>query len=673
MGNFWLCITPCIPKHAKNMDARTLQFYYDGKETPETAPIQVQAGPITSLFQPESGFLRYLRVGDHELVRGIYGAVRDANWDTMDPIVSNIQTDVNDGSFEIGFDALCHQGALKFGWRGSIKGEESGRITYDFNGTALTAFQSNRIGLCLLHPVTECAGKACTIEHVDGSTEQGFFPKHIAPHQPFKSIRKVCYEPAPGVKVQIHFAGEEFEMEDQRNWTDASFKTYGTPLDLPFPVSIKAGTQVHQTVIVSLPGKPRKLLPIQLGRTPQLSIATTSVIPKPGLGLCCCGDATPLTPLGIDRLRKLRLSHLRADLRFDSIHWKDIFDQAIQEADQLQTNLHIALHFGVNLKKDLKEFEAYCNQRTDKITLWLLFSRTKCLGQDDVYEAAKSSLTRLNPTAIIAAGTNQNFAELNRNRPSKFSKFLPCYSINPQVHARDNGSLVESLAVQPQTVETAQQFAQRSVVVSPITLKPRHDPYPSIQSASITSQNEQFGCDPRQLSLFGAAWTLGSISRLASMSYLHSLTYFETSGMRGILNDGAKTTSSAPATFSSSCVFPVYHLLYDLVGFDRVLPTHSSHPLLTEGLTLTNSKGDRRILVANYVQQHQEIRIKSGTCRAMIRYLDETSVEDSVKNPELFQALRGSSIESRSGKLTIELKPFALARLDIIESESILI
>lgn len=39
-----------------------------------------------------------------------------------------------------------------------------------------------------------------------------------------------------------------FETEDQRNWTDASFKTYGTPLDRPFPVAVSPGEEVHQRV-----------------------------------------------------------------------------------------------------------------------------------------------------------------------------------------------------------------------------------------------------------------------------------------------------------------------------------------------------------------------------------------------------------------------------------------
>ena len=43
-------------------------------------------------------------------------------------------------------------------------------------------------------------------------------------------------------------------MEDQRNWTDASFKTYGTPLELPFPVEVVSGTKIVQTVTLTLDG-----------------------------------------------------------------------------------------------------------------------------------------------------------------------------------------------------------------------------------------------------------------------------------------------------------------------------------------------------------------------------------------------------------------------------------
>ena len=62
------------------------------------------------------------------------------------------------------------------------------------------------------------------------------------------------HEVTQGVRAELRFAGDLFEMEDQRNWTDGSFKIYGTPLSLPFPVEIRAGDRVRQRVTMSLEG-----------------------------------------------------------------------------------------------------------------------------------------------------------------------------------------------------------------------------------------------------------------------------------------------------------------------------------------------------------------------------------------------------------------------------------
>ena len=54
------------------------------------------------------------------------------------------------------------------------------------------------------------------------------------------------------VEVDIAFEGEVFEMEDQRNWTDASFKTYCRPLALPRPYTLEAGDEVRQRITVTV-------------------------------------------------------------------------------------------------------------------------------------------------------------------------------------------------------------------------------------------------------------------------------------------------------------------------------------------------------------------------------------------------------------------------------------
>src|SRR4030095_1455830 len=141
-------------------------------------------------------------------------------------------------------------------WRGTRKGSSDGTLVYSMDGEARSGFLRSRIGICVLHPARDCAGAACRVEHADGSVEEGSFPALISADQPFLEVRAIAHEVAPGVRAEVRFEGDVFEMEDQRNWTDASFKTYSTPLAIPFPVEVRSGDCVRQSVALTLRGRP---------------------------------------------------------------------------------------------------------------------------------------------------------------------------------------------------------------------------------------------------------------------------------------------------------------------------------------------------------------------------------------------------------------------------------
>ena len=48
--------------------------------------------------------------------------------------------------------------------------------------------------------------------------------------------------------------GDAFEMEDQRNWSDASYKTYIRPLAKPWPYTLAAGNRHEQAVRLAISG-----------------------------------------------------------------------------------------------------------------------------------------------------------------------------------------------------------------------------------------------------------------------------------------------------------------------------------------------------------------------------------------------------------------------------------
>jgi hypothetical protein len=59
------------------------------------------------------------------------------------------------------------------------------------------------------------------------------------------------------------------------------------------------------------------------------------------------------------------------------------------------------------------------------------------------------------------------------------------------------------------------------------------------------------------------------------------------------------------------------------------------------------------------------LKIKTGTCTARVRYLDETTIEQAVRRPEEFRREPGATQESVSGKIELKLLPCAVARVDI--------
>jgi hypothetical protein len=238
----------------------------------------------------------------------------------------------------------------------------------------------------------------------------------------------------------------------------------------------------------------------------------------------------------------------------------------------------------------------------------------------------------------VGTGTDAFFTELNRGRPDASAIDFACYSINPQVHAFDNLSLMENLQGQAATVATARTFlAGKPVAVTPVTLRPRTSPAPA---------------DPRQASLFGAAWTLGSLAYLAE-SGVASVTYYRTHGAEGVMNEDA--------------VFPLYHAFAGLAGFvgARVHRVDTSDPLRACAMAI-ESRGRRRVLIANLTAEADTVALDAAWLgrRALRSTLSEHNYTEATQSPEKFLAARGSLIEAIDGRYRIAMPAYSIARLD---------
>ncbi len=627
----------------------------------------LQAGPLSAEF--DQGALRNIRMGSTLVLQQIYSAVRDHNWGTVTPDITILTEQQTNDSHLIVFRSDHRQGDIHFTWDGTIhlvitpdNPAQTASITFTMNGEAKTTFLRNRIGFCVLHDAS-IAGHPCEIVHTDGSTDyQARFPDLISPHQPYFDIRAIAHTLPDGMRALVTMRGDTFEMEDQRNWTDASFKTYCTPLALPFPVKVEAGTKIAQAVEITFTGSlPQEQTTEALA---EIRISDEQQ-PLPHLGTCLAQDTITDEQIGL--LRSLRLAALRVDMDAGSPQLSADLDAAQRVASAIGARLDIALWLSADAAEDLALFSAVWRshpaaQDTRHV---LVFQRGhKCTPASTLQLAAH----KLGETVI--GGTDAFFTELNRDRPDIASGIVGItYSTNPQVHAFDNASLIETLAMQGETLRSARAFCgSLPIFVSPVTLKMRWNPNATSVPAPTPPGELPATTDVRQASLFGAVWTMGSIKHHAENG-AHTVHYYKTHGIEGLIppTEGNPLPGKFP---DSDRTFPLFLVLAEIADFGTngpvlVRPSLSSQPRIAEMLALTNDHGKMRLLLANYTPEARRVRVMDLAHSLRGRSLTVDNVQAAAAAPESYLRewpLRFSADESQ----WFELSPYGLLVLETI-------
>ena len=535
-----------------------------------------------------------------------------------------------------------------------------------------SSFLRNRIGFCVLHPIRECAGALARQTRVDGTVIEARFPQTIEPQlvgqSSFRDMRAVAHEVGPGLWAKVEFDGDVFEMEDQRNWTDASFKTYCTPLALPVPVEIQAGTRIRQSVTLRLAGTiPEEIRPsVETTNEEPESITMTvpdtptARLPQIGLGMASHGE--PLTETEIARLRRLHLAHLRADVRLSSPDWPSVWRRAVREAGQLGVSLELALHLPRDGRAGWQEFQRLLRAEPAPLARVLALREGEAATTAETLRQVRQALVGFE--VPIGVGSDANFCELNREQalgqvPLADADFV-FWSINPQVHAFDTPSIVETLEAQFDTVKTARAFAGgKPLLISPVTLRPRFNAVATGASPPLHLGELPPSVDPRQLSLFAAAWTLGSLVTLAHAG-VESVTFYETTGWCGVMEREAG--SPLPDQFPSwpGAVFPLYHVFADWAGCTGLAPAVVSAPSQVVGLAMFDGEGRRRVLLGNMAMQTRRIRVVTAARHVRVRILEAKSVVAAMREPEQFRVPAGVEREPRYGFIELDLPFYAM-------------
>jgi hypothetical protein len=607
-----------IPDHIK----------YHGGHNENDRKKTLKAGVLNMIY--ENAGLRYISAGKNEIVRRVYPALRDKNWLTVRQSIEEENLDIYENSFRISLKCMYVSEEINFLSNYVIEGSNENCITITMDGEALSTFARNRIGFCVLHPVKECKGKKCTITHPDGSSEESVFPEDISPGQVFSDVVSMQWSTGSG-HCFIDFEGDLFETEDQRNWTDTSFKTYSTPLSEPFPVTIEKGTKINQKIKIKFDGEAD--YPEAENEINIVKLFPDESFRIPSIGICRSSDPEILKKDELVTLRSLRFDHYRIELYLNEARWQERAQQAYEEATDLGYDIEFALFFDDGYDQQIETFMQWLSTGKISVSSILLFHKSYPTTPEDM---AKSVIARIKsgyPNAKTGTGTNANFAEINRNRPADTGNDLICFSIHPQEHSSDNLTLVENLEAQKYTIASSRRFAgSKEVSVSPITLQRRFNPHNSFIELPYRGSDIPSQVDSRLMALFGGCWTAGSMKYLFEAG-VDNVTFYETKGERGILQGEADTKWPSLFPAVRGMIFPVFHVFRFLLANKslRVIRSVSSRPLVTDCLALTDGK-QAHIILVNFTDSLQSLKFECCSGLFRIRSLNTSSFSAACQN-----------------------------------------
>ena len=468
------------------------------------------------------------------VLRSIRAVARDRDWNTVPTIVEAVEEQTEELRVRL---RLAGLGADLRGTLACVV--RQARLTVTLELTAHSDFERNRIGLVVLHP-PDVAGSVLAVWHPDGSVTQTAFPERIAPHQPAIDIAGLRWASARA-DIEARFSGDTFEMEDQRNWTDASFKTYSTPLALPFPVTITAGTVVRQAVEVEVHS---------MGPARTVDVAAVVELRATGTEVPAFGTAASTGP---DPVHPSPGSFLLVELPVITSVWRSALARAVAEAAGRALEVRLVgddpLAFGEPVLALVR-----AGARVSAIGA---FSGTSSFSEPHLLEALRDAISGT-PLASVAlvGGARSHYTELNRGwerLPAEASAVT--FASTPQMHATETSQLIESIAMQRLTALDAVRGADpRPVHVGPVTLRQRYGtvataaapPEPADASEGYGPQLDPLWTDPRQGAPAMRAWTIASAAAF-SVPGVRSISFFEASGPRGLVTGDGQLTHAGEA------------------------------------------------------------------------------------------------------------------------------
>ncbi len=641
-----------------------------GTEAPPAETRLLSAGPLTA--ELDAGNLRYIRFGGLEAIRAISYVVRDQYWGTFDPRIEDFEVAESDDSFTVTYRATCSDGEQAFTYRARITGAADGSLSFEAEGKPETDFLTNRTGFVVLHPVAGVSGAPVEVTEVGGAVIDTVFPAEIDPKQPIMDIRALTHQVAPGLRVVCTMNGDTFEMEDQRNWTDASYKTYVRPLGLPFPYTLPAGEALTQSVTLAFEGAAPAVKSGGGGDAVSVTLGSTAGR-VPRFGMALEARHAPAALKRLDSLTPLAppFLSLYLDARQDGTDEALRAFKALAEGLGAEPALEVVVPGNAPPEEELAAVAGWVEAAglepasvavTPSGDLGFVmpgsvFPDSKDF--DDLFAAARRAF----PSARIGGGNFVYFTELNRKPPPVAALDFVCHGTCAIVHAADDRSVTETLEALPYVIASGRAlFGDKTYRIGPGGIGSRTSPFgnepPENPEAARMTMTR---ADPRQRGLLGAAWHLGYASRMAEGG-VDEVILGAPLGEFGLVHH--EMGYRQPWYDEAGGLYPAFHVMrgvYAASGAKR-LATEVSAPRDLQALAFQIG-GRAQLWLANLGGETRRVEIEGADLdAAAVSILDEASFEACAADPEGFdKALHWASGSS------LDLGPYAVARIQAAE------
>lgn len=484
------------------------------------------------------------------VLRSVRAVIRDQDWNTADLVIDSVSETAE------GVELAVHSSGFDAEFSGVISAKFEGTIaTFTMEFTALSDYQTNRTGLIVLHS-PELAGAHLEVIHSSGNAEALKFPTRISPNQPVFDIASLLWR-HDALQIDVAFAGDVFEMEDQRNWSDASYKTYSRPLSKPFPYSVAAGEKILQIVKIQVASvgdapvaiKQNKIGLTKVGKFPDIQVGAATAPDALPESWCTYGN-----PMNYKAITDVVL----VELDLESSNWQAALQRAAESSAKLDVRLIVRDY--KKLDAAIVEFESL---EANKIVRIGAFDASVHISPQKLSDLLRSALQTSSLSELpIVVGARSHFTELNREqeqiRAAASSAGINAaltYASTPLFHSLTTEQLLESVAMQRIIAEQAVEIAAGLPVhVGPITLRPRFNNVATAAQPGPTKVDlsEGYGAeftstnDERQATAELAAWVIASAAA-TSVFGVASLSWFEQWGPRGLASESGQEYPAARA------------------------------------------------------------------------------------------------------------------------------